>query len=148
MIDRFVNYVMEMANISITNVKILDYDLDRVYLSVNSNENNYNIRMWNITDDYIQFTLYKLVEDYGEELVDGFFNIVPVYYYFYWHLNENFPANEVVKAVENHNYEAFCKLQQEWGNFYMPNSFFYRGICIEINEETFDLIDYAEYECG
>lgn len=148
MINKFVNYVMRMANVAMDEVKILDYDLDRVYLAVNGTENNYNIRMWNITDDYIQFTLYKLIEDHGEEVFNGIFNIEPVYYYFYWHLNDKFPAAEVVKAVENHDYETFCKLQKAWGEFYMPNSFFDGEEEFVINKNTFRLIDYAEYECG
>lgn len=69
-------------------------------------------------------------------------------YYFYWHLNYDFPAKEVVKAVENHDYETFCKLQQQWGEFYMPNSFFYGKKMIQIDKYTFNMIDYAEYECG
>ena len=68
--------------------------------------------------------------------------------FFYYHLNENFPADEVVKAVENHDYETFCSVQKEWGEFYMPNKFFRGDKEIEINEDTFNTIDYAEYECG
>ena len=71
-----------------------------------------------------------------------------IYYYFYYHLNYDFPAKEVVNAVENHDYETFYKLQQKWGELYMPNSFFDGNDDIEINEFTFNMIDFAEYECG
>lgn len=55
----FVNYVMCAAGIDSTKVSILDYDLDRVYLAVNSTENNYTIRMWNIGENGIRYSLYK-----------------------------------------------------------------------------------------
>ena len=148
MINKFVNYVIDTANINSENVKILDYDLDRVYLAIDSEENNYNIRMWNITNDYIQFTLYKLVDDHGEDVANGVFEIEHVYYYFYWHLNNDFPADKVVKAVESHDYETFKKLQRKWGEFYMPNHFLIGDEYVEINENTFAAIDRAEYECG
>ena len=69
-------------------------------------------------------------------------------YYFYWHLNKDFPADKVVKTIEQHDYETFYKLQQEWGEFYMPNHFFDGDDCVEIDENSFLTIDYAEYECG
>ena len=69
-------------------------------------------------------------------------------YYFYWHLNKDFPADEVVKAVKRHDYETFRKLQQEWGEFYMPNEFSNGNDYVEIDEDSFFTIDHAEYECG
>lgn len=35
------------------NVAILDYDLDRIYLS-----GGWTIRMWNVTNEFIEWTLY------------------------------------------------------------------------------------------
>ena len=55
----FVGYVMAAANIDRKAVSILDYDLDRVYLAVDSTENNYTIRMWNIGENGIRYSLFK-----------------------------------------------------------------------------------------
>ena len=46
---------------------IKDWDLDRVYLDVDSTQDDYTIRMWNITDDDIRWTLFKTIweEDGG-----------------------------------------------------------------------------------
>ena len=55
----FVEYVMEIASIDRRTVSILDFDLDRVYLAVNSTENNYTIRMWNIDESGIRYSLFK-----------------------------------------------------------------------------------------
>ena len=55
----FVGYVMESASIDRRTVSILDFDLDRVYLAVNSTENNYTIRMWNIDKSGIRYSLFK-----------------------------------------------------------------------------------------
>lgn len=69
-------------------------------------------------------------------------------YYFYWHLNDKFPANKVIDAIKNHDYGTFYKLQQQWGEFYMPNHYFNGDDIVEINKDNFNLIDYSEYECG
>ena len=55
----FVEYVMCAAGIDNSTVTVLDFDLDRVYLAVDSTENNYTIRMWNIGEDGIRYSLYK-----------------------------------------------------------------------------------------
>ena len=55
----FVEYVMEIASIDRRTVSILDFDLDRVYLAVNSTENNYTIRMLNIDESGIRYSLFK-----------------------------------------------------------------------------------------
>ena len=55
----FVEYVMCAAGIDNSTVTVLDFDLDRVYLAVDSTENNYTIRMWNIGEDGICYSLYK-----------------------------------------------------------------------------------------
>lgn len=70
-IEMFVKEVMEKAGIDINRVCILDNDLSRIYLAVDGNENNYNIRMWNIKEQCIEYTLFKLLEDYGEEVIKG-----------------------------------------------------------------------------
>ena len=55
----FVEYVMCAAGIDNRTVTVLDFDLDRVYLAVDSTENNYTIRMWNIGEDGIRYSLFK-----------------------------------------------------------------------------------------
>lgn len=49
--------------------KILDYDLDRIYLAVNGNENNYTIRTWDIREDYIRYSVFENLENCGREIV-------------------------------------------------------------------------------
>lgn len=49
--------------------EILDYDLDRVYLAVNSNENNYTIRTWDIREDYILYSVFENTAEGGKEIV-------------------------------------------------------------------------------
>lgn len=59
------------------NVKIIDWDMDRVYIGEDV-QDDYTIRMWNITDNSIRWTLFKSIwnEDgsgYGEEQKSGNF---------------------------------------------------------------------------
>lgn len=58
-VNAFVEYVMYAAGIDNRTVTVLDFDLDRVYLAVDSKENNYTIRMWNIGEDGIRYSLFK-----------------------------------------------------------------------------------------
>ena len=58
-VSAFVEYVMRAAGIDNRTVTVLDFDLDRVYLAVNSTENNYTIRMWNIDESGIRYSLFK-----------------------------------------------------------------------------------------
>lgn len=71
-VTKFVNYVIELACIDSSFVNILDMDLDRIYLSVNSTKNNYTIRTWDITDNGIRFTLFKY-EESAKEIVSGYY---------------------------------------------------------------------------
>ncbi len=77
-------------------------------------------------------------------------NITPVnnVYYFYYHLNPEFPKEDVIVAISNKDYNKFVELREKWGDFYMPNVFYFNDTHIEIDEESFCAIDYAEYECG
>lgn len=67
-VSAFVEYVMRAAGIDNRTVTVLDFDLDRVYLAVDSTENNYTIRMWNIAEDGIRYSLYK-TGDITEEIL-------------------------------------------------------------------------------
>lgn len=83
-------------------------------------------------------------------------------HYFYWHhLNENFPKNTVYKAIETKDFKTFKELYDEWE--YKDDTPYMSGlILIHLNrsdeyigelsgiwlKEIFDLIDEAEYECG
>jgi len=70
----FVKYVVSEANIDNDNITILDFDLDRVYLAVDSKENNYTIRMWNISEYGIRFSLYKDGEIAEEIIKSKYYN--------------------------------------------------------------------------
>ncbi|MGE8079264.1 hypothetical protein [Peribacillus loiseleuriae] len=55
---------------------ITDWDLDRIYIDKDDHE--YTIRMWNITDEDIRWTLFKIIPDedggsHGEEVDYGIF---------------------------------------------------------------------------
>ncbi|MEC1725882.1 hypothetical protein P9E34_14280 [Schinkia azotoformans] len=59
-----------------SNYKLYDWDLDRIYIERDNEE--YTIRMWNITDETIRWTLFKDVPDedggsHGEEMDFGLF---------------------------------------------------------------------------
>lgn len=71
---KFVEYVMEVANIDNRKVSILDFDLDRVYLAIDSAENNYIIRMWNINDSGIRYSLYKDGDTVEEILISQYYH--------------------------------------------------------------------------
>lgn len=79
-----------------------------------------------------------------------------VHYNFYWHLNPKFPAAEVTKAIEAHDYNGFMKIYKEWGNFYLPNTAYVysgndysRSVVVDITDEfNFKEITSSEYECG
>lgn len=73
-VNRFAKYVALSAGMDENRVEVLDYDLDRVYLSYNGTE--YNIRMWSITSEEVQaYTLYRMVSEgrasHGEEVFAG-----------------------------------------------------------------------------
>lgn len=73
----FVKYVVCEANIDTDNISILDFDLDRVYLAIDSKENNYTIRMWNISEYDIRFSLYKNGE-ITEEIIKSKYYEFPI----------------------------------------------------------------------
>jgi hypothetical protein len=50
------------------NVAILDYDLDRIYLS-----NGWTIRMWTLTEDFIEWTLFHEMDGKTFERRSGFY---------------------------------------------------------------------------
>lgn len=127
-------------------------DMDKIVNIATTHKSSFCIRS---TGDYYfphnqtwEFKNGKEVMCDSEDMVYNIDDFMSNDYYFYYHLNKDFPADEVIRAVENHDYETFRKLQQKWGEFYMPNRFFRGDKEIEINEDTFNTIDYAEYECG
>jgi hypothetical protein len=66
---------------------INDWDLDRIYLT--SNGENFTIRMWNVTKEYVDWTFFKDIEHAdgsgsGERINDG------TYYY----------VNDIKKGVK------------------------------------------------
>ena len=86
-----------------------------------------------------------------------------VTYYFYWHLNPNFPAKEIMEAINNKDYEKFMKYYKEWtvigkkqGMLYLQDD---ASVCVEkdyehmvttyiLNKHNFMQITHCEYECG
>lgn len=82
-------------------------------------------------------------------------------YYFYHHLSKDFPASRALEAIEEKDFETFSAIYDEWyfkhNLTYLPSS-----ICLfnETKNESigtvsgiwlkdiFELIDFAEYECG
>ena len=71
-VSAFVEYVMRAAGIDNRTVTVLDFDLDRVYLAVDSTENNYDIRTWNIDECGITYTLFKFGEEV-ERILGGYY---------------------------------------------------------------------------
>lgn len=82
-------------------------------------------------------------------------------YYWYNHLAISFEACAMIdELIEDHDYKAFLCikeiLERNSKLVYFPmiiydyEKFDEDGTCreIEINEETFNLIEYAENECG
>ena len=67
-------------------------------------------------------------------------------YFFYDHPNKDFPVDEITDAIEGHDYKKFRQLQRKWGELYLPNDFLRGNGKIEINEDTFGMIDYAWYK--
>lgn len=56
----FIEYVLTAADLKCKSWKVLDIDNDNIYLAVDSETNNYNIRLWNIYDNTIlEYSLYK-----------------------------------------------------------------------------------------
>lgn len=73
----FVLSVCNEAGFDIEKVNIIDYDLKRVYLAVDSESNNYNIRLWDILPNAIRYSLFELVKDSGKPIIESqyyFFN--------------------------------------------------------------------------
>ena len=82
-------------------------------------------------------------------------------YYFWYHLDREFPKSKVLKAIEEKDFAAFCAIYNDWyfkhNLTYMPD---YIHIFDEDKDESigavsgiwlkdiFELIDFAEYECG
>lgn len=62
----FVNEIFEV------NVAILDYDLDRIYLS-----NGWTIRMWNLTNDFVEWTLFHEMDGKTFERRSGMHYFTP-----------------------------------------------------------------------
>lgn len=73
----FVSSVCDKAGFDMEKVKIIDYDLKRVYLAVDNESNNYNIRLWDMLPNAIRYSLFELVEDCGKPIIESqyyFFN--------------------------------------------------------------------------
>jgi len=79
-IPKFPQQIIDLAEkvVGKKDVIINDWDLDRVYL--NKGKDEMTIRMWDITDTYIRWTLFLDVPDndggsHGEEIKSGIFKL-------------------------------------------------------------------------
>ena len=71
--EKLVIAVLEKAFEEKKSFTITDADLDRVYFEIEGDD--YIVRMWNITDRTIEYTLYKCVGDHGEDISSGVYFI-------------------------------------------------------------------------
>lgn len=71
-LEAFVQHVLSRADIDAKTVTILDFDLERVFLAIDSTENNYDIRTWNIDECGITYTLFKFGEEV-ERILGGYY---------------------------------------------------------------------------
>lgn len=68
----FVQHVLSRTDIEAKTITILEFDLERVFLAIDSTENNYFIRTWNIDECGITYTLFK-VGDEVERILGGYY---------------------------------------------------------------------------
>ncbi|AIW03464.1 hypothetical protein CPT_Moonbeam66 [Bacillus phage Moonbeam] len=54
-------------------VKVTDWDYDRIF--VTSEKGDYFIRTWDITDKYVDWTLFKETGNSADRIKDGMFTI-------------------------------------------------------------------------
>ena len=75
---KFVEKVLEAAEIKYDKYEITDFDVKRFYLNIDGKE--YTIRNWNIFKEGIDFTLFADVKDdtgsHGEIKLEGYYNIM------------------------------------------------------------------------
>ena len=68
-VRKFVKAVLEKAGIKYTYYGVVDYDLRRIWLDVDNTE--YTIRIWNVTEDSIEYTLFRHDGDKAVEIGKG-----------------------------------------------------------------------------
>jgi hypothetical protein len=74
----FIEYVLTAADLKCKPWKVLDIDNDNIYLAVDSETNNYNIRLWNIyANTIIEYSLYKFEGVEAEAIFRNKFYIIP-----------------------------------------------------------------------
>ncbi len=79
-----------------------------------------------------------------------------VVYNFYYHLNPEFPKDDIINLINNKDYKGFMNFYNQWGRLYLPKyAFVYadedykHSVGTDItNEYNFKQITFAEYECG
>ena len=65
-IIRFTEIILEKAKLDYDEAEILDFDLDRIYLKIDSER--YSIRMWNIDEKGIIYSVFANSSGDWEEL--------------------------------------------------------------------------------
>lgn len=66
----FAELALDKAKVKYSQGVCRDYDLDRVYLDIDGKD--YNIRMWNIDENGIRFSVFDCSGDSGDELYHGY----------------------------------------------------------------------------
>ena len=82
--------------------------------------------------------------------------MLKVIYNFYYHLDPNFPKDDIITYIKNNNYKSFMKMYNQWGELYLLKyAFVYsdedyeHSVTTDItNEYNFKQITFTEYECG
>ena len=69
LISDFTDFVMKKAKIK--EYKIRDYDLSRVYLDVEDGIDNYTIRMWQLVEGAIRYSLFRQEGNHGVSVIES-----------------------------------------------------------------------------
>ena len=86
-------------------------------------------------------------------------DVVSFNYYFYHHLNKEFPRKTILEAIENKDFNTFIQFYHDWdfkdSLVYLPddislfcNEEFIGSLSGIWRKDIFELIDSADYECG
>lgn len=66
----FISYVMDSISIDTSRVSVIDYDLKRIYLSVD-NTKEFIIRVWESFPGYLRYSLFEMNGNSGKAIVEG-----------------------------------------------------------------------------
>lgn len=49
-------------------IVVLEFDLSRIWMRADGEEELYMIRLWNMTEEYIEYSLVEMLGDHGETI--------------------------------------------------------------------------------